>query len=121
MGVWGAKNLQNDHAADYFAGDILAPLKKKLQLVIDHPRAAEPDNRESAQIMVAVEVLAVLCEQMTGTPPKAELVARCRDTFLRVWDEYIDKLQPSPEFKAERRGVIVATFDRLLRVAEPNG
>jgi hypothetical protein len=117
MGVWGVGNFQSDAALDYLGTDIVDPLVAKLQEVVDNPRRAEPDERTSAEVMVAVEVLCALCERCRAVPPEPGLVEECRAAYLRVWDGYIDKLDPSPEFKEERRRVIESSFAELAKLS----
>lgn len=117
MGTWGASNFQEDKALDYLATDIVGPLVRKLEALIANPALAEPDERAAAEIMVAVEVLSLLCESCNAAPPKPALVKKAADTYLRVWDGSIDRLQPDPDFKRERRRVLETSFARLHQVA----
>lgn len=118
MGLWGADNLECDGALDYLATEIVNPLVEKLRSVTVNPGLAEPDEPTSSEIMVAAEVLCLLCERCNAVPPAPTVVQQCRDTYLRVWDGYIDKLMPKPDYKRERRRVIEATFQRLLQLAQ---
>ncbi|VTR94944.1 Uncharacterized protein (Fragment) OS=uncultured bacterium PE=4 SV=1 [Gemmata massiliana] len=117
MGVWGAGNFQSDAALDYLGSGVVAPLIAKLQAIVSNPRLAEPDERASAEVMVAVDVLCELCERLGAVPPEPELVEECGATYLRVWEGYIDKLSPKPGYKAERRRAIETSFDELLWLA----
>ena len=49
-------------------------------------------------------------------PPSSTLEA-WRDRYVRVWDEYIDELEPDEDYRVDRRQVIVSTFERALTVA----
>ncbi|WP_430332977.1 hypothetical protein [Rhodococcus sp. ACT016] len=40
-----------------------------------------------------------------------------RDRYLRVWDGYIDELEPNDDYKIDRRAVLVGTFERAIAVA----
>jgi hypothetical protein len=81
-------------------------------------QAAGHDESNGQTIMAAVEVLAVLCEQLHATPPAPSQVAAWRDDYLRAWESYIDALRPKAGYKEERRAVIIKTFDRLLAAAQ---
>lgn len=117
MGVWGAGNRQSDAALDYLGTGIVDPLVAKLRAIIANPRLAEPDDRASAEVMVAVDVLCLLCERYGAVPPNPELVEECRAAYLPVWDGYIDKLDPKPGFKEQRRTAIESSFAELGRLA----
>jgi hypothetical protein len=116
MGTWEAGNFDNDEALDYVA-EIQAPLLHQLEHIIADPHLAEPDEPTSARVMAAAEILAILCEQCNAVPPKPDIVTQCQEAYLPVWDGYIDRLEPDPEYKLERRKVIQATFERLLNLA----
>ena len=66
--------------------------------------------------MAAAEVLAVLCDKLPVKVPPTELVEKCRDLYVQVWDVGIEKLSTRGNYKDERRAVIVSTFKRLLKV-----
>ena len=114
MGTWGSGIFQNDVALDYLA-EIQEALVKRMEQIIANPSLAEPDEPTSAEVMVAVEIAAMLCEQFNAVPPEPDFIELCRDTYLQVWDGYIDKLAPNPDYKTERRETIGASFEKLLR------
>jgi hypothetical protein len=116
MGVWGAENFANDTALDFIANAVVKPMTAQLLRIVQNPGLADPEESASSEVMAAVEILAVLCESINAHPPPTELVEDCRDLCLRGWDLGIDKLHPKPGHKEERRAVIEATFDRLLKV-----
>ena len=112
MGTWGAGNFQNDQSLDWLWSDVQKPLIEKL-----NSETAKHDESSGEEIMAAVEVLAVLCEQLNADPPKPLEVTAWRDAYLRAWESYIDASDPKPGYKEERRAVIVNTFERLLKTA----
>lgn len=116
MGVWGAGNFGNDAACDFVQHAVVEPLTAQLRRIVDNPALADPEEDASFEVMAAVEMLAVLGAAVAAHPPSSELVEECRDVCLRGWDEGIDKLDPEPGYKAERRAIIAATFERLLKV-----
>lgn len=117
MGVWGAGNFQSDQALDYLGTEIKKPLIDQIGAVLCNPELAQPDERTSARIMAAAEILALLAELLNVGSLHTGWVTLCRDKYLEVWDGYIDKLNPGAGFKEERRSVIVATFERLAQAA----
>lgn len=118
VGVWGASNFEGDGALDYLAKAIVEPLIAKIASVLAEPSLAEPDEPSAAEIMVAVEVLCLLCKHCGAVPPKPELIREASEVYLRVWDGYIDKLMPKPDYKRERREVIKSTWQRLHQLAQ---
>ena len=82
------------------------------------PVLAEADEPESGPIMAAVEVLALLAEQVNAAPPRPDEVATWKATFLGSWDRTASDVYFKPEDITARRAVIVSTFDRLQRLAE---
>lgn len=120
MGTWGPGNFANDTAADHLSL-ITAKLRDDIAAAIaGAPDLIEPDEWGGATVPCNVELLALIAEQpWVGTVlPDAATVQAWKETYLRTWDGYIDRLSPNPEWKQERRAVLVATFDRLLRSCE---
>jgi hypothetical protein len=117
----GPDTLDSDYACDYLYLEVMAPLIEQLQIIVDDPSAAEPDDSISEKVMVAVDVLSLLIEHLGALPPKLELVEQCAEAYLRVWDGYIEELHPTwstdaewEEYKQARRAVILRSFERLL-------
>lgn len=112
MGTWGPGNFEDDTALDWLH-DVQRPLIETIETNL-----RDQDERNDHLIMAAVEVLAVICEQLNAVPPEPEQVVNWRDSYLKAWDGYIDNLSPKGDYKQERRAVIVKTFDRVLVVAK---
>ena len=51
-----------------------------------------------------------------GVPPP-ETVAEWKQKYLAIWEACIDGLSPEPNYKRQRREVLVATFERVERLA----
>ena len=115
MGTWGPRNFDNDGAADFFAEEVQSPLLAHVERIIDDPSAIELDEEGESVLMPCIDLLATLAETYGGDFASPEVVRQWRDTYLAVYDGYIDKLSPKPAYKAERRRVIEQTFDRLER------
>ena len=117
MGSWGTGNFQNDDALDYL-GEVMHSLIGKLEEVVEHPIRAEADEPSNFEVMAAVEIITVLCENLNAIPPEPDLVSKCQETFLKSWGKSIDGLDPKSGFKEERREVIVASFEKLKTIAQ---
>ena len=118
MGVWGAKNFDNDTAFCFANSEVAKPMIARLGRVLDDPSQADPGNNESFKIIAAAEILAVLLEQLPLAAPDKEMVEGCGDAYLGAWDEGIEKLATKPGYKEERRAAIADAFERLLRVSK---
>ena len=117
MGAWGAGNFQQDCALDFVWSEVQQPLIRQIEKVLADPACAHADDPESGPIMAAVELLAVLTEQVNASPPKPEEVVRWHDAFLPAWERTCNAVYFRAEDAAARREVILATFARLAALA----
>lgn len=128
MGTWGPGNFENDTAAEYLC-DLCEPLVEQIRRTIADSVLMEPDEPESEVMIANVEILSVLAETIGRMEkgwvggmvfpfpfpfPAPEEVGRWKESYLAVWDNYIDELQPEPDYKRRRREVIVTTFNRFI-------
>lgn len=115
MGTWGSGNLDSDGALDWVSERSTA-LIGELWGRVQKSDSWEADEWDHDALFVEFEILFAL--EAAGVfngwelPPAAE-VDRVRDTWLAGWDAYYPSLGATPEFTAERRGVIEATFARF--------
>jgi hypothetical protein len=79
------------------------------------PVEIEPDEFWGVAVPCNLELLHVLAQAgyAGGRLPEAGVVEEWKKTFMAVWEETIDGLEPSPGFKEERRSVLNRTFDQL--------
>jgi hypothetical protein len=112
MGTWGPGNFSDDIALDWLGG-VVDALAEDIDRGMTRPEAI-CGHALAAQ----VEVLALLCEHFKAAPPKPEVVTVWRAWYLRTWEAEIDSYDPKPEYKAQRREVLQATFSRLASAAE---
>ena len=117
MGAWGAGNFQQDNALDFLGREVQQPLVRHVETMLADPASAQADDPYSGPIMAAVELLALLTEQVNAVPPKPDTVTRWRDTFLPAWDRTCLNVYFRAEDAAARREVIATTFERLLALA----
>jgi hypothetical protein len=52
-----------------------------------------------------------------ATFPASTTIETWRDRYLRVWDEYIDELDPDEDYRVDRLRVLTSTFERALALA----
>ncbi len=130
MGTWGAGNFENDTAAEHLIA-LCKPLVEQIRNAVAQPELMEPDEYDSDVFMANIEILAVLGANIGRTeksriggmifpfpfPPTKE-IKQWKTEYLRVWDNYIDKLEPQGDHKSRRRRVIIETFDRLIAVSK---
>jgi hypothetical protein len=117
MGAWGAGNFQQDYALDFVWREVQQPLLRKIQLMVEKPAFAEADDPVSGPIIAAVEILALLSENVNAVPPTPVEVALWKETYLHAWDRTAMDIFFTQTDAAERRSIIVATFDRLANLA----
>ena len=120
MGWLGPDNFDNDRALDYLS-DVVDPLWEKIEGLQEYPDLADPNEPDSDEIVAAVELLALLCENTQYVPPATSRIKVCRDNFVRYWygamREWIesdDTAKPDPDYVEQRRAVMERTFERLL-------
>lgn len=126
MGTWGPGNFDNDIAADHVTR-LSDGILRRLRRSIKTPKKLEPDEPESFVFMADLQLLTVIAGAVRSDPPFKELALRLvperaelehwKKSYLAVWDEYIDELNPSPEFKRARRDAIKETFDEIIELS----
>jgi hypothetical protein len=124
MGTWGPGNFQNDGAHDWL-GMMQRGLEQQIEEILNHrPTSpgeyplADLDELGESRLMPMVAVVALLHESFGGPLPGLGAIRRWRELYLAVYDEQIDRLGATLEFKRERRRVIAETFARLERLAQ---
>lgn len=117
MGTWGSGNLDSDGALDCVAersDDLVDDVWASLRGV----ESTQADEYEYDLLFVNLEWINALetagCFNGWRLPPVAELDPVLA-AWLDAWSEYFDGLA-GPEFKAERQGVIEATFARFREI-----
>src|SRR5262245_52794665 len=118
MGTWGAGNFENDTAAEHLIR-LCEPLVEQIRNAVAQPELMEPDEYDSGVMMANVEILAVLAANIGRTEqsaiggmifpfpfPSVKEIKQWKREYLKVWDNYIDKLEPQEDHKSQRRRVI---------------
>ena len=116
MGTWGTGNFQNDSANDY-AGELVDTLSARIEECLADEECSPIDELGEAVIVPTVAILSLLHEHCNAAPPKAAVVSAWKASYLAIYDEQIDDLEPKEGYKQGRRQVIVDTFDKLLNQA----
>ncbi|MFJ8043384.1 DUF4259 domain-containing protein [Kitasatospora sp. NPDC096147] len=119
MGTWGSGNFESDTALDHLSIVIDRLVGEVAEAMAGDPVELEPDEYWGVAVPCHLELLHALAEggYAGGSLPEAEVVEGWKRTFMAVWEQSIDGLEPSPAFKEERRAVLHRTFDRLARAA----
>ena len=110
MGTWGTGNFDNDEALDAYA-EVVDDLLDRIDEGLGEGQVHFEDV--GAEIAL-VEVLAALGERCREVSVPRAKVERWKERVLSAYDAQIDDLGATESFKAERRRVLEATFDRLL-------
>ena len=113
MGTFGAGNFDNDAALD-LVSSVLEVATTEIEAFCDSDDVGVEDLEA---IMAAVAIHLVLDEHCRAGAPKVEFALRLRDKALAIFDEEIAELDPSGEFAAERRAVLVDTFAKYEAAA----
>jgi len=115
MGTWGSGNFENDAALDY-AGQLVDQLADRVDELLEDD-AADLDEEGEGVLMPSIAFIAALVQESQCSPPDAARIRGWRESYLMIFDEQIDGLDPDPAFKIDRRRVIEHTFDRLIALA----
>lgn len=121
MGVWGPGNFDSDTVADglgELTNRIIGQIAQEFEDESDDS-ALQPDEWGGEMVPAWLEILIEMVERprVGATFPSVATLTDWRDRYLRVWDEYIDELEPEDEYKVERRAVLVSTFERAVALA----
>ncbi|MFD4658255.1 DUF4259 domain-containing protein [Kitasatospora sp. NPDC058444] len=123
MGTWGSGNFESDTALDHLSIRIDRIVTEVAEAMAGDPVELEPDEYWGVAVPCDLELLHVLARAGHGVAqlPEAGVITGWKTAFMAVWERTIDDLEPSPEFKDERRSVLNRTFDQLAEVAARNG
>ncbi len=113
MGTWDAGVFDNDCALDHvceFTGKMIQDIDE----AVADPSELECDEYWGDAMPAHVEMLLLLHRDAHGLLPPQEKAEHWRDTYMNVWDSYIDELDPDPDYKIKRRQVLTSLFDRLI-------
>jgi len=115
MGTWAAGNFSNDGSLD-FVGDLIDQLTKTVVACFKNDNTDLDEGGES-ELMPSVAIIKILSEQCGAAPPKPEVIEKWRSQYLEIYDDQIDRLDPNPDYKVERRKIIDETFTGLIQLA----
>jgi hypothetical protein len=116
MGTWGSGNFDNDAAGDY-RDSTTFQLIGKIEECFESEMGYDLDEGGEGELMPSVAMLVVLCQHCDGPPPQVDQVRQWRERYLEIYDDQINDLASAPDFKVERRNVIVTTFNQLEELA----
>jgi hypothetical protein len=124
MGTWGPGNFEDDVARDYLA-DVIARLEQFIERILtgDIPEEAMGMNNvmDAAEhcLLPTVEMISVLHEALgSDYLPSPETIVRWAEAYPRQVEPLLKNLDPvcyERWYIPERRPVVQATFERLLR------
>lgn len=120
MGTWGSGNFDSDTAADHLSGLTDQLISEVTEAMSGDPVGIEPDEYWGVAVPCNLELLHLVAQQryVGASLPDPETIADWKTRFLAVWDKTIDDLEPGPEYKEQRRAVLVRTFDQLAELAK---
>ncbi|RKN11965.1 DUF4259 domain-containing protein [Streptomyces radicis] len=123
MGRWGAGNFDEDTAADHLSLITGKLVDETAEAMAGDPVELEPDEYWGVAVPCNLELLHLIGTRgyVGVTLPSGDTVREWKKTYLAVWDEAIDGLAPTAEFRARRRESLVRTFDQLAALADSGG
>ncbi|MFJ4793667.1 DUF4259 domain-containing protein [Kitasatospora purpeofusca] len=120
MGTWGSGNFESDTALDHLSAVVGRLVEEVAEAMAGDPVGLEPDEYWGVAVPCQLELLHVLAQagHAGGELPEAEVVEGWKETFMAVWEHSINGLEPKPEYKKQRREVLIRTFDHLAADAQ---
>ena len=118
MGVWGPGNFDSDTVADGL-GTLTGRIVDDITAEFEDDSRLEPDEWGWEMVPAWLEILTDVAQtkRVGETFPSTQVLIAWRDRYLRVWDGYIDELDPDEDHKVARRAVLVHTFERAVALA----
>jgi hypothetical protein len=117
MGTWGAGNWDSDAALDFLGTEMDRHVRAITDILADRERFSLDEDAEG-ELMPRIAILTVLCEQCRGSLKRSVDLVAWKAQYLEMYDDQIDDLQPREGYRQQRRAVIEATFDTLIRLHE---
>lgn len=120
MGTWGTGNFDDDTSSDHLSILTDQLIREVADAMAGDPVKLEPDEYWGVAVPCNLELLLLIAEQryVGTTLPEADTIAGWKQQYLTIWDRAIYALEPGPEFKVQRRAVLVRTFDQLAALAQ---
>ncbi|MFI6639414.1 DUF4259 domain-containing protein [Streptomyces sp. NPDC050504] len=121
MGTWGSGNFESDAAWDYLASFLDRIVSEVAEVMDGDPVELEPDEYWGVAVPCQLELLTVLVRagHTYDSLLSPDTVKAWKEKFLTVWEDTIDDLEPTPDYKEERRAVLIRTFDELADAVAP--
>jgi hypothetical protein len=118
MGTWGHGNFDSDTASDHLEILTSRLIAEVAEAMSGDLVEIEPDEYWGVAVPCNLELLHLIAKQnyVGAGLPDPDTLAGWKATFLAVWDETIDELEPEAGYKKERRAVLVRTFDQLAEL-----
>jgi hypothetical protein len=125
MGTWGSGNFESDTALDHF-GTVTTPLLEQIREAFKDKELLQPDEYESEAVLCNMDILLAISYGLGNRAapfhishfPKVKQIQSWQKAYLKVWDDYIDELKPSKDYKTKRRKTIIKTFEHFASLAK---
>jgi hypothetical protein len=113
VGTWGKGNLDGDGPCD-FLDSVVDNLEQEIESCFEGEL-----NLQTGEdvLMPALHIWSRLCDSCEAHAPQVDQLKKWKASYLPVYDREMPELA-DPEFTAERRKVIEATFTRLEQQSE---
>src|SRR5690348_5779837 len=113
MGTWGAGTFQHDAALDFINTEIDRHVSV-IENIFEDESLFHIDDDAEGELMPRIEILLALCDRCHGVLGEHMDIAAWKARYLALYDDEIDTIEPSDDYKQRRRAVIADTFDRLI-------
>jgi len=114
MGTWGKGNLDGDGPRD-FLDDVVDNLEQEVESCFENGEITLQAGEDV--LMPALHIWSRLCESCAAHAPQLDQLRKWMTAYLPVYDREMPELA-DPQFTAERRKVIEATFKVLEKQSE---
>ena len=116
MSRWGPDTFDSDRALDFIITEMDRHASAIERIFADSQRFRLDEDAED-ELMPRIDILVLLTAHCYGVLDKTPgEVAAWRARYLEMYDDQIDEMAPTEEHKQQRRAVIEATFDELIRL-----
>jgi hypothetical protein len=92
-----------------------APLTRSLLILNASALTRTRDEDAEGELIPRIQILSVLCEHCRAVLKKNLDIAAWEAQYLAMYVDQIDEMEPTDDYKHQRRVIIEATFDKVIK------